>query len=118
VNPPHLGSNDIQSLFPGNPPILALATVLRVPLSLGVPVNPYERIPDSSRRIGALFISQGKRTGQRLKTRLKSLAVSFYFPGIQLFTVILPIITKRPDTKHFAIFDVYKTLPTPSKQTP
>jgi hypothetical protein len=82
VNPLYFGSNNLQSLFPGNPPVLALATVLRVPLSPRVPVDPYERIPDSSRRIGALFISQGKRTGQRLKTRLKSLAVPFYLPGI------------------------------------
>jgi hypothetical protein len=82
VNPPHLRSNNVQSLFPGNPPVLALATGLRVPLSPGVPVNPYERIPDPSRGIGALFVSQGKRTGQRLKTRLKSLTVPFYLPGI------------------------------------
>jgi hypothetical protein len=82
VNPPHLGGNNLQSLLPGNPPVLALATGLRVPLSPGVPVNPYERIPDPSRGIGALFVSQGKRTGQRLKTRLKSLTVPFYLPGI------------------------------------
>ncbi len=117
VDPPHLGSNNLQSLFPGDPPVLALATVLRVPLSLRVPVNSYERIPDPGRRIRALLVSQGKGTGQRLKTWLKSLAVPYYLPGIQLLAVIFPVITKRPDTKHFAILNVYKTLPATSQQT-
>ena len=46
------------SLIPGNPLILALTSVLRVPLSIRVPIDPLEWILNPVRRVGTFFIDE------------------------------------------------------------
>ena len=63
VYPLDLGGENIGSLFPGNPLVLAFTTVLWVPFSVGVPVDPFQGVLDAVGGEGAFFIGQRERSG-------------------------------------------------------
>ena len=106
VHPLYFIGDDGRGLVPGNSLVLALAAVLRVPLAVGVPVDPLQRILDPVGRKGPFLISQGEGAGQRFHQRFQGLAVPLYLPGVELLSVIFPVVVERPDPDCFAVFDI------------
>ena len=96
-DPLQLTDDDVQRLVPGDPDVAALAAVLRVALSVGVPVDPLQRIRDPVRRVDALLVAQAERIDGRLERDLEGLAAGLDLPGAELLRPVLPVIGQRTD---------------------
>ena len=76
VDPLDLAGDDVGGFVPGEPHVLALATVLRVALAVGIPVHALHGELDPVGREGALLVGQRERGRQRFGQRAQSLAVA------------------------------------------
>jgi len=106
VDSPDLVGDDVGRLIPGDADVLALAAVLRVPLSLGIPVNPLHWVLDAVRGEGALLIGERERRGQGLHQWRQRLAIARQRPRPETRAVILPVIVERPDAHDLAVLQV------------
>ena len=65
--------------------IFALAPVLRIPLPIGVPINPLERIFNPVGGVDTLFIGNHIGGYLSLQQWFKNLPVLLNLPGVDLF---------------------------------
>ena len=107
VDPADLGGDQVGRLVPADAHELALAAVLRVPLAVGVPVDPLERVLDPVGRVGPLLVGEAPRRRDGLHQRLERLAVLLDLPGVEGLGVVLRVPVQRPDPDDLAVLDVH-----------
>ncbi len=91
-NPLDFTDHHIQSLIPGDSHILAIAAVLGVPFSFGIPVHPLEGIENAVGRMNPFLVGDAMRRNRGLERRHEGLAARFILPRIKLFRLIFPVI--------------------------
>ena len=97
----------VGRLVPADAHVLALAPVLRVPLPLGIPVHPLQRVLDAVRRVDPLLVGDliGRQAGPLSGVLyLMPSLFSSYWPEL-FFGVPLGVVM-RPDANDLAVLHV------------
>jgi hypothetical protein len=83
--------DDVKRLVPGDSHVLAGATVLGVPLAVGVPVNTLEGIENTVGRIDSFFIGVTMGRIRGLERGNEFLAPRHEFPWLEFLRLVFPV---------------------------
>ncbi len=106
LNAADLVSDDLASLIPGDAFILALAAILRVALTIRIPINTLHRILYTVLRVDALLVAIAQRRKERLLTRAVFLSAGFQCPRVRLLFGVLVIVLKWSDSDDLPILHI------------
>jgi len=90
--PLYLAGDSLSGFIPGDSPVFASPSILRITFPVGVPVRSLQGIFNPVRRIYALFVSQPVRIGYSLHRRPEGLAPGFNRPLAGLLGGILFVV--------------------------
>ena len=98
---------NLGSLVPGNADIAALAAVLGIALTLGVPVNALEGILNAVGGVNAGLVAKTEMGGGDALGRRKGRASCFHSPGVAVGFCIFGVIVVGTDAGHFTLVGVH-----------
>ena len=102
----NLISDDGRGLIPADPLEFALAAVLGMAFSLGVPVDALHRVKNSVPRVDARLIRIRIRRNECLEPALELATASLDFPGLQVFLSVLLVVLQRANADDSIVLHV------------
>ena len=105
LNPLDLG-NDVASLIPGDALVLGNATVLRIALTVGIPIDALQGVRNAILGVGAHLVCSGQRWRAACHARLQHMPISFDLPIVQVFGFVELVIVQRPDASDSSVLHI------------
>lgn len=96
----------LSCLVPTYTDILGLTSVLRIALTLWIPIDALHRMQNAILRIDSLLVADGQRRDHRLLARLKDFASRFDSPWLALIHACHVIVMQRSNTQDLVIFHI------------
>ena len=106
LNPLDLGRDDVTGIVPGDALVLGDATVLRIALAVGIPIDTLQGVRNAILRVGTHLVCSGQRRRAACHARFEHVTVLLDLPVIQVLGFVELVVVQRPDTSHTPIFHV------------
>ena len=103
-HPLEFAHDEVGGLVPRDAFELAHASVLGVPLSIRIPVDPLQRVGDPVGRIDALLIGHAESRRLGLQSGFEGLSSRLHLPGAEGRPLVLPGEVEGTDAQDLAVF--------------